>query len=120
LHHAAKRHASPQFTVARVRQELLAVIEVLEQVDEELNLKKMAGFQIYRFPLDLLRVNFKGDEQLDRCAFVEINEYRKHLMQATNPSTSLFQIVDPTTAIILAVIVYSIAQVIIAIVSAKK
>lgn len=71
---ALKHRVTTELTNRNIVQEdLLQMIKALEQSEEDLNLRRLSGFQVCKFPLVLLRVNLLGGKQIDRYIVVEMN-----------------------------------------------
>ncbi len=78
---------SPALVVAGLRADLMEIIDVLQEVGQSLNLTKMRGFQIYKYPLCIAKVTFIGDAHYERYGYIEMNEYRKSLVAMSNIQT---------------------------------
>jgi len=71
----------PEAIALSVRDDLILILQVMQQVKDELLLDKFDCIQIYRGGLDILRITITSNKN-GRSAIVEMNDYRRRLAQA--------------------------------------
>lgn len=69
------------------------VFEACEMIDEIAKAAPIGGIrfiQIHKTGVDLLRVHMIGNDKMERAAFLEMNEYKRSLLDELNRRTSIF------------------------------
>ena len=69
------------------RDDLQMIIQSLKKVHDELHLDNFDCIQIFRCGIDLLRITNKSRD-VNRSAFIEINEYKRRLHHDIKPASS--------------------------------
>lgn len=66
------------FLAVSIREDVLLVLDMLEEMKNELLLERMDMIQLYRGGLDVLRIVLKNNNT-GRSAYLEINDYKRRL-----------------------------------------
>ncbi len=80
---------NPEMIALSAREDLAIILLMLKELHDELFLAQFDSIQIYRGGVDLLRIDLRTANLVDRSAYVEINEYRRRLQQYGRPEANL-------------------------------
>jgi hypothetical protein len=78
----------PGLTAIGGRKDVLAVLSAVKPLTGELNLERMDGLIFYRGGLDILALRLTNND-CGRCAYVEINDYRRKLVALATSAKSV-------------------------------
>lgn len=102
------------FVAINIREDLLLVLEIIEEMKVELMLDKMDAIQIYRGGLDVLKIVIKGNKT-GRCAYIEINDYKRRIIQlAKSPESSpyAYAIATGVFAVVLTILIQASSRIV--------
>ena len=78
----AKATAHPELIAINAAEDTKLVLHALDLVQKELHLDQFDSIQIYRGGIDILRITNNVSHSADRSAYIEINEFRRRLIQS--------------------------------------